>query len=795
MTMMRRSHARVAGGVALLAVCLLAASASAQEVGKASAVNPAATANLRTISIGTSIEHKERIKTTTQGSVQLLFLDKTSMTIGPNSDLVIDEYVYDPNAGSGKLAATLGKGALRFVGGQISHRGEAEIKTADAVIGIRGGVALITKAAQTSVFSGYGNVTVTSGGASVSLPPGGFTQTQGAGNPPAAPGAPPAGFVSAQLQQFQSSGGQSGGAAAGTVSPAAVARAETNATGSSTGTVAQVAQVTNGTVRVASTTSSSSTGSATLQQTQTLSNIVQSVQTSTTTTGTAQVAAQILQQFSAAVFVLNSTNCCDPNNPTSSVPYVPGNFATGPGYVSQMLGYRSASAVNSTNPNRGGVMQFGIGINGVGAAQTSWIFLDQGAFIPDGKGGVALTTGFDAFRMGAANQGIGFAGGAISSPPGGVTTGSNLIPTGASVQNLYLEPENLQYLSNNPGFSLGNGTPRANYSIGQTLTQGTVPTDLGTNRPAVTLTAYAGGLMRTFDQTGNAYLSPSFAVVGSGSIALDPSLSKVQANLFVANVSSGAVPADTFAAGNYQFGSLTLPRAKSAYVDYNNFAARAAQTVPDLTTGTEVPVSTIVTKGGTQPGLNFQGGSIVTVTPAVQQQIAPALSTGTINFCQCDYTRWGFWANTENRTGSNGDTLSDIGTLMTWVAGQLPGINDVPKTGTATYDGMVVASIKNSGNQYLSGGNFTNTVNFGTQTGTVTVTNLDSTNYSGTVSFNPSDPRNFSGGLVGNLGGRTMALNGSFFKGVAGPVAEMGGNVSISGTSYIGAGIFAAKMR
>ena len=37
---------------------------SAQEVGKASAVNPKATANMRTITIGASIAHKERIQTT-----------------------------------------------------------------------------------------------------------------------------------------------------------------------------------------------------------------------------------------------------------------------------------------------------------------------------------------------------------------------------------------------------------------------------------------------------------------------------------------------------------------------------------------------------------------------------------------------------------------------------------------------------------------------------------------------------------------------------------------------------------
>ena len=141
--------------VFLVALAALSCEAAAQEVGKASAVNPAATANLRTITIGSSITHKERIKTAAEGSVQILFVDKTSMTIGPNSDLTIDEYVYDPNAGTGKLAATLGKGALRFVGGQISHSGDAEIKTANAVIGIRGGVALISPQ---NVYTGYGGL-------------------------------------------------------------------------------------------------------------------------------------------------------------------------------------------------------------------------------------------------------------------------------------------------------------------------------------------------------------------------------------------------------------------------------------------------------------------------------------------------------------------------------------------------------------------------------------------------------------------------------------------------------------
>src|SRR5215207_5570236 len=122
--------------------------AEAQQVGTAAAVNPAAqargTGGSRTIVIGQSIAHKERIQTTAAGSVQLLFVDKTSMTIGPNSDLAIDEYVFDPKANTGRLSATLSKGIMRFVGGQVSHTGNAEIATPTGLVGIRGGVAIIS---------------------------------------------------------------------------------------------------------------------------------------------------------------------------------------------------------------------------------------------------------------------------------------------------------------------------------------------------------------------------------------------------------------------------------------------------------------------------------------------------------------------------------------------------------------------------------------------------------------------------------------------------------------------------
>ncbi|MBN9603451.1 MAG: FecR domain-containing protein [Afipia felis] len=120
----------------------------AQNVGRVGAVNQDATSTppgnaSRMLAIGTNVVHKERIQTTASGSTQILFPDTSTLSVGRNSNIVIDEYVYDPNAGTGKMVASVGKGVLRFVGGQISHTSGVTIKTPVATLGIRGGVATI----------------------------------------------------------------------------------------------------------------------------------------------------------------------------------------------------------------------------------------------------------------------------------------------------------------------------------------------------------------------------------------------------------------------------------------------------------------------------------------------------------------------------------------------------------------------------------------------------------------------------------------------------------------------------
>src|SRR5271170_1135837 len=130
--------------VSITAVVLMTLSAAAQQVGIATAVNPASEStppggSTVALTVGAHVVHKERIHTTPTGTVQLLFVDKSTLSIAPNTSILIDEFVYDPKSNSGHMLTNLAEGALRFVGGALSHQGDASITTQDAAIGIRGG--------------------------------------------------------------------------------------------------------------------------------------------------------------------------------------------------------------------------------------------------------------------------------------------------------------------------------------------------------------------------------------------------------------------------------------------------------------------------------------------------------------------------------------------------------------------------------------------------------------------------------------------------------------------------------
>jgi hypothetical protein len=131
--------------IPIAALLLPAMPALAQDVGVAAAVNQSAqsirNAQVRTIGLGDNVIYNERIDTNSDGLVQLLLADGTTFTIGPNSSLTIDSFVYNPEAGTAQVAATLTKGVLRFIGAATSKTPDGvAITTPVGVVGIRGGV-------------------------------------------------------------------------------------------------------------------------------------------------------------------------------------------------------------------------------------------------------------------------------------------------------------------------------------------------------------------------------------------------------------------------------------------------------------------------------------------------------------------------------------------------------------------------------------------------------------------------------------------------------------------------------
>lgn len=78
--------------------------------------------------------------TTARSRVTLAFEDKTTVKITEQSKLVIDDFVYDPVKGTGKLAVRVALGTVRYASGQIAKNNpqSVSVKTPTATVAVRG---------------------------------------------------------------------------------------------------------------------------------------------------------------------------------------------------------------------------------------------------------------------------------------------------------------------------------------------------------------------------------------------------------------------------------------------------------------------------------------------------------------------------------------------------------------------------------------------------------------------------------------------------------------------------------
>ena len=89
--------------------------------------------------VNTGVEMNDAISTA-KARAELTFEDKTTVKLTEHSKMIIDDFVYDPKKGSGKLAINMALGTARYASGQIAKNNpqQVAIKTPTATIAVRG---------------------------------------------------------------------------------------------------------------------------------------------------------------------------------------------------------------------------------------------------------------------------------------------------------------------------------------------------------------------------------------------------------------------------------------------------------------------------------------------------------------------------------------------------------------------------------------------------------------------------------------------------------------------------------
>lgn len=129
--------------IALFLVGLVLAGSASADIGSVTESNGVAVIKRGkdTINItkGTPVELNDKVETK-NGKVKITFKDNTTVNVTESSSLIIDDFVYDPKSGAGKLNLKTAAGTVRYASGNIAHNNPnaVNIKTPTAAIAVRG---------------------------------------------------------------------------------------------------------------------------------------------------------------------------------------------------------------------------------------------------------------------------------------------------------------------------------------------------------------------------------------------------------------------------------------------------------------------------------------------------------------------------------------------------------------------------------------------------------------------------------------------------------------------------------
>ncbi len=808
----------------------------------------------RVLKVGIDVFANERIQTRDDDRAHLLFADGSALTIGPNSDLVIDRFVYDPARGSGDIAISATRGVFRLVGGKITKQGEATMKVGTATLGLRGGIAIIdaSNPGMLDAFFMFGErlSISTPQGNRIATRPGSVIKTI-FGQEPSSPALTPTGALSGPLAKLEAPSGLGVRGTSGV--DAKVGESGINQVNSEkpTGeglnapsftppvieTNLRPVSVSGGYVRDTAFISydpvtgdadrdpANNTGIATAG--------TYGGRLLATTTGGNQFN---LPWTPGSTFLVDATNSTSSLGPVSGAGFVALNEEF---YIYTLLDQTSGKKLNlfAGDPTLTASFQT------TGVSARDMLILDVARpFLPESVSSLAVAANAAQSPLFIAHSPVLSAAQQAGSDQRATWFQASLNFEGTGSDQASMLAVNIgQFGSDANGALYASGTAQAslredgNSSVtrfssnistaetgaGSAVYGGTggyfvfVPDRRNDDLTPDSVTPQAGASEDLPTLTKQPYYyvtatAPTTAPAGLGASRTDRTLSGYTAGQIdlrdaygnisttqFASANVGDVSITTSATNNRAAASMVFTEVGNPYNSYdlkfgslNGQNANSSAFIDDQ----RYALGSSPTGGSTNNG-NPVLTNLAMVTHQGVSNDADLLPSG-VSYCECEFMSWGYWmGDLKHETGPRAGETERVH-VATWIAGTLPSQAEIPLSGTALYKGHAIGNVNNNGASYVAVGEFRQVWDFSARNGAFNIDNFDGGDYAGITSAPIGTPRDFSGSITGVAGtgvGRSGSVNGSFFASPTSPVAGQGGNFTINGTGYSAAGTYAGS--
>ena len=92
------------------------------------------------VKAGDLLEKADTLVTGTDGRVGITFIDNSRFSLGPNSQIALEKFTFNPTTQEGEFLTKVDRGTLAVISGHIAHSAQdaMQVQTRTTILGVRG---------------------------------------------------------------------------------------------------------------------------------------------------------------------------------------------------------------------------------------------------------------------------------------------------------------------------------------------------------------------------------------------------------------------------------------------------------------------------------------------------------------------------------------------------------------------------------------------------------------------------------------------------------------------------------